>query len=53
MRADIGYLAEHGLVRTEVLHPTGDELWLVFLTDAGDQVAKGRPHPGVARLGPA
>lgn len=53
VRADIGYLSDHGLVRKEVLHGAGGELWLVHLTDAGEQVARGRPHPGVARLGPA
>ena len=53
VRADIEYLVEHGLARIEKLRPASGELWLVYLTGAGDEVAKGRPHVGIARLGPA
>lgn len=52
VRADIAFLAEHGLLRTEVLHPPSGELWVCHLTAGGDEVAQGRVHPGVARRGP-
>ena len=54
MRADLAFLQEHGLLRIETLHPpSGTELWLAQLTDAGDEVARGvSVHPGVARRGP-
>lgn len=54
MRADLEFLREHGLLRIEALHPpSGGELWLAHLTDAGDEVARGvSVHPGVARRGP-
>jgi hypothetical protein len=53
VRADIDYLVEHRLARVEKLHPASGELWLVHLTGTGDEVAQGRPHVGIARLGPA
>jgi hypothetical protein len=53
VRADLEFLRGHGLVRIEVLHPASGDLWLVHLTDAGNDVASGTYHPGVARRGPA
>ena len=53
VRADILYLAEHGLVRVEKLPAPGGELWLAALTAIGEDVANGRLHPGVARPRPA
>jgi hypothetical protein len=52
VRADVQFLADHQLVRIEKLHPPSGELWLVHLTSAGNEVAEGRAHPGVARRGP-
>jgi hypothetical protein len=52
VRADVTYLKDHGLVRVEPLQSRSGELWLVHLTESGDDVAKGRQHPGVARRGP-
>ena len=54
LRADLAFLREHALVRVEELHPpSGGDLWLAHLTDAGDEVARGvTVHPGVARRGP-
>lgn len=52
VRADLAFLREHGLVRVETLYPPSGELWLVHLAEAGNDVARGRLHPGVARRGP-
>jgi hypothetical protein len=52
VRADLTFLAEHDLVRIETLHPPSGELWLIHLKSAGEEVAQGRQHPGVARRGP-
>lgn len=51
IRADLGFLVDHTLVRREVLHPpSGGELWLLHLLPAGDDVAQGRErHYGIAR----
>jgi hypothetical protein len=62
VRADLAFLAEHGLIRLETLAmPPRDprafgatgELWVAHLLPAGEDVAKGRMHPGVARLPPS
>ena len=52
VRADIQYLLDHDLVRVDRLPGQGGELWLVTLTAACEDVAKGRLHPGVARPRP-
>lgn len=53
VRADFGWLTEHGLVRVEKLSVPIGELWVAHLTTAGSDVASGRSHhPGVARRGP-
>ena len=51
IRADLGFLVDHTLVRREVLNPpSGGELWLLHLLPAGEDVAKGRErHYGIAR----
>ena len=50
-RADVVWLDQHGLARIERLAmPTSGELWLVHLREAGQAVARGKYHPGVARL---
>lgn len=51
MRAQIAWLAEQNLVRTELLHPQSGDLVMVHLLVAGEEVANGRYHPGVARRG--
>jgi hypothetical protein len=48
-RAVLQFLSDHGLVRMETLALPRGELWLAHLTDAGQAVARGRSHPGVAR----
>jgi len=52
VRADLQFLLDHDLVRKEILRPPSGELWLLKLTNAGGEVARGRPHPGVARRDP-
>lgn len=52
VRADVGYLEEHRLVRVQKLVPQSGELWLVTLTSDGEDVAQGRQHTGVARRRP-
>lgn len=52
VRADIAFLEQHRLVRSEVLHPQSGDLILVHLLTDGEEVASGlRRHPGVARRG--
>ncbi len=51
VRADAVWLEEHGLVEVEKLVGPSGELWIVRLTSAGQDVAEGRQHPGVARPG--
>jgi hypothetical protein len=53
LRADIGYLERHGLVLVQKLPLQSGELWLATLTPAGHDVARGQPHEGIARPGPA
>ena len=48
-RGDIQYLADHALVRVEKMPLPNGELWVVHLLDSGDAVARGKPHPGIAR----
>ena len=52
LRADIQYLTDHQLVRIEKMKVAAGDLWLVTLTASGEDVARGRLHPGVARLSP-
>jgi hypothetical protein len=50
-RADLIWLEQHMLVRIEKIDaPTSGELWLTHLREAGQAVARGKYHPGVARL---
>lgn len=51
VRADIQYLADHRLVVQRALQASAGELWMVKLTGAGEDVANGRQHVGVARRG--
>lgn len=52
IRADIGFLAEHGLIRLERLATQSGELWIAHLLAGGRDVARGRAHAGVARREP-
>ena len=54
VRADLQFLADHGLVRLEKLaRDNGSDFWVAHLTLPGEDVAAGRRvHPGVARRGP-
>jgi hypothetical protein len=52
IRADLTYLAEHGLVKLEKLDVQSGQLWVVRLTTPGQEVAQGRVYPGVARREP-
>jgi hypothetical protein len=52
VRADLMYLDEHGLVRLEKIAAQSGELWITHLLNAGQEVAKGRHYPGVARREP-
>ncbi len=51
VRAYLGWLEQHGLVRVEKLSldGPGKELWVAHATKLGTEVAKGRPWPGIAR----
>lgn len=51
IRADLVFLDEHGLVRLEKIAAHVGELWIAHLKAAGQEVAQGRDHPGVARIG--
>ncbi len=52
VRADIQFLADHGLLRIETMAMPSGDLWVCHLLDAGQEVADGRTHPGVARRKP-
>ncbi len=54
VRADLGWLQQHNLLRIEKLQVPSGELWLAKLSGAGADVARGlSQHPGVARPDPA
>ncbi len=52
IRADLSFLADHNLVRIEKMPVAAGELWVAHLLADGQDVAKGRVHPGVARREP-
>jgi hypothetical protein len=52
VRADLTYLAEHGLVRLEKVPGAEGEIWVAHLLPAGQEVAQGRVYPGIARREP-
>lgn len=53
LRADLGWLEQHGLVRVQKLDVPRGELWLAKLHQSGADVAHGRSnHPGVSRPDP-
>lgn len=54
VRAHLAWLEAHGLVTIEKLEVgTGRELWVGKLSKTGQEVAQGRPWPGIARPSPA
>ena len=53
LRPILAWLEEQQLIELERNHvPGGGELWVATLTEAGQQVAHGRPYPGVERAPP-
>lgn len=50
VHADLTWLETHGLVRVQQL--AEGAVWVARLTEAGQDVAGGQPHPGVARPAP-
>ncbi len=52
VRADIQFLEQHGLVQVKKLAMPSGELWVVHLLDAGNDVANGVAHDGVAKRTP-
>jgi hypothetical protein len=52
IRADFSFLSEHGLIRMETVPTQTGEIWIAHLLTAGQEVAQGRVHPGVARREP-
>ena len=53
VRAHLAWLEQHGLVSVERMEMGGArELWVGKLTKTGQEVAQGRPWPGVARPSP-
>ncbi|OYV35525.1 MAG: hypothetical protein B7Z80_18120 [Rhodospirillales bacterium 20-64-7] len=53
VRADLVYMAEHGLIRLEKLEAASGQLWIAHLKTEGQEVAQGRVHPGIARREPS
>jgi len=49
LRGDLAFLDENGLVRLEKIPSQSGEIWIVHLLNSGQEVANGRPYPGVAR----
>ena len=52
LRADLVWLGEHGLLTTAEISTLTEPLWTATLTVAGNEVSKGRPHPGIRRAPP-
>ncbi len=52
VRADLDYLARHGLLAVEKVSKQTGDIWVATLTAFGDDVARGMStHVGVARRG--
>ena len=50
VRSDLVWLSEHRLVRIEKVEGRQQkELWIAKLTREGEEVGRGRSHPGVRR----
>lgn len=54
LRGDLAWLADQQLIRLEKLAggAAPGELWVARALEDGIDVARGRPHPGVARPSP-
>ena len=52
IRADMTFLDAHGLIRLEKIDAQNGQLWIAHLKTAGQEVAQGRVHPGIARREP-
>ena len=48
VRADMAFFERHGLVTVERLPHAGREVWVARFTGAGQAVARGRGHVGIA-----
>ena len=48
VRADMAFFARHGLVAIDRLPHGGREIWVAKFTAAGQAVARGRSHVGIA-----
>jgi hypothetical protein len=49
VRAVLAWLEQHALIRLEKLPMPSGEVWVAHLLEAGEAVANGKPHPGIAR----
>jgi hypothetical protein len=52
IRGDLTFLAENRLIRLDKATVQTGELWIAHLTADGQDVARGRSYPGVARREP-
>jgi len=50
LRGDLTWLKDQGLLRVKVLDD--GTIWVATATEDGVDIARGRPHPGVARPAP-
>lgn len=50
LRGDLAWLEDQRLIRLRKMDDGG--IWVAIATEDGVDVAKGRPHPGVARPSP-
>ena len=48
VRADLQFMERHGLLSIEKLQHGGREVWVARWTAAGQSVARGRSHVGIA-----
>jgi len=49
VRAVLQFLADAALIRIEKLPMPSGDVWVAHLLTAGEAVAGGKPHPGIAR----
>jgi hypothetical protein len=49
VRALLQWLEGHALIRIEQLPMTSGDVWVAHLLAAGEAVARGKPHVGIAR----
>ncbi len=49
VRGVLQWLTDAALIRIENLPMDSGEVWVAYLLSAGEAVADGKPHPGIAR----